>query len=122
MIVVGLWLREVVNVVFGLIFVMLCLFVCITVCVEMKNPDTKKTPLKGTSKTFNEIDGSPLLLPSGNIPYRQFLANHAVLAYKHAREKGWTTQDLSEVKVKAEALLAHSLDKEAQERLALLWT
>jgi hypothetical protein len=78
--------------------------------------------LKGTSKKFNEIDGSPLLLPSGKLPYRRFLANHAVLAYKYARQKGWSTQDLSEIEVKAEALLAHSLDKEAQERLSLLWT
>lgn len=77
--------------------------------------------LKGTKKTFSDMDGSLLLLPSGKTPYRRFLANHAVLAYKYAREKGWTTQDLSEIEMKAEALLAHSLDKEAQERLALLW-
>ena len=90
--------------------------------LKVLSPDVMTTTLKGTSITFNDLNGRPLLLPSGKFPYRMFLANHAVLAYKHAREKGWTTQDLSEIEVKAEALLAHSLDEEAQQRLALLWT
>ena len=71
--------------------------------------------------TLRDIDGNVLQLPNGNLPFRRLLANHSVLAHKNARKKGWIDEDLSEDEVRAEALLAHSLDSDARFRLQTLW-
>jgi len=78
--------------------------------------------LKGTQKQFADIDGAPLqILNTGNLPYRRLLANHSVLAHKKAREKTWISGDLAAEEVNAGALREHSLDREAQDRLKLMW-
>ena len=77
--------------------------------------------LTGTKMTFNDIQGAPLVLPSGNIPYRILIAHHSVLAHKYVRTQGWIGDDVSRVEVKAVALMAHLLDEESQIRVELLW-
>jgi hypothetical protein len=89
--------------------------------VKILDPSAMSEPLNGTTKTFRDIDGHLLKLPNGKLPFRRLLANHSVLAHKHAREKGWIGQDLSEVEVRAETLMAHSLDRDASFRLKTLW-
>ena len=89
--------------------------------VKILDPSARSEPLTGTNKTFRDIDGHFLRLPNGKLPFRRLLANHSVLAHKKAREKGWIGQDLSEVEVRAEALMAHSLDRDASFRLKTLW-
>lgn len=78
--------------------------------VKILDPSAMSEPLSGTNKTFRDIDGHFLEFPNRKLPFRRLLANHCVLAHKKAREKGWISQDLSEVEVRAEALMAHSLD------------
>lgn len=89
--------------------------------VKVLNPDILSDPLTGTTMTFSDIQGSPLLLPSGKTPFRRLLAHHSMLSHRHARNQGWIGEDLSQVEVQAAALLAHSVDQEAQNRLKLLW-
>mmetsp|Transcript_2256 Transcript_2256/g.6362 ORF Transcript_2256/g.6362 Transcript_2256/m.6362 type:complete len:305 (-) Transcript_2256:2001-2915(-) len=89
--------------------------------VKVINPDILSETLTGTTMTFNDIQGTPLLLPSGKNPFRRLIAHHSILSHKNARTQGWIGDDLSEVEVKAGALIAHSLDEEAQARLKLLW-
>jgi hypothetical protein len=81
----------------------------------------RNSALEGTSTTFGDIDGWRLQMPDGVHLCRQLLAHHAVLSHPFARDKGWSKQDLSEIEVKTDALMAHSHDKEAQERLRYLW-
>jgi hypothetical protein len=90
--------------------------------VKVLSTDLKPTLLKGTQKRFAEIDGAPLQIKSaGALPYRRLLAHHSVLAHRWAREKGWISDDLAAEEVNAGALLEHSLDREAQQRIKLLW-
>jgi hypothetical protein len=90
--------------------------------VKVLSTDLKPTLLKGTQKRFADIDGAPLQIKSmGALPYRQLLAHHSVLAHRWAREKGWISDDLAAEEVNAGALMEHSLDPEAQERIKLLW-
>ena len=89
--------------------------------VKVIKPAILSNTLTGTKKTFNDIQGLPLLLPSGRIPFRRLIAHHSILSHKNARTQGWIGDDLSQVEVKAVALMAHSLDEEAQTRLKLLW-
>ena len=78
--------------------------------------------LKGIQMRFADIDGEKLKIPKqGSIPYRRLLAHHSILAHRYAREKGWINDDLSAEEFNAGALLEHLLDKEAQERIKLLW-
>ena len=81
------------------------------------------TLLKGTQKRFADIDGAPLqiLNTEGHLPYWRLLANHSVLAHKKAREKNWISDDLAAEEVNACALMEHSLDREARDRLKLMW-
>lgn len=90
--------------------------------VKIINPAILSDTLTGTPRTFNDIQGLPLLLPSGNIPFRRLIAHHSILSHKNARTQGWIGDDLSQVEAKAAALMAHSLDEEAQTRLKLLWS
>lgn len=92
-----------------------------TFVVKVLDPSAMDEPLNGTSMTLRDIDGNVLQLPNGNLPFRRLLANHSVLAHKNARKKGWIDEDLSEDEVRAEALLAHSLDSDARFRLQTLW-
>jgi len=89
--------------------------------VKILNPAKLTEPLTGTAKTFGDIQGSPLLLPSGKNPYRRLLAHHSVVSHRYARSQGWIAEDLSHVEVQAAALMAHSVDQEAQARLRMLW-
>jgi len=90
--------------------------------VKVLSTDLKPTLLKGTQKRFADIDGAPLQIKStGALPYRRLLAHHSVLAHRWAREKGWISDDLAAEEVKAGALMEHSIDTAAQERIKLLW-
>jgi len=90
--------------------------------VKVLSLDLKSKLLKGTQKRFAEIDGAPLQIKiAGALPYRRLLAHHSVLAHRWAREKGWISDDLATEEVNAGALMEHSLDPEAQERIKLLW-
>ena len=89
--------------------------------VKILNPAILSDTLAGTTKTFYDIQGLPLLLPSGKIPFQRLIVHHSILSHKNARTQGWIGDDLSQVESKAVALLAHSLDEEAQTRLKLLW-
>lgn len=90
--------------------------------VKVLNPAKLSEELTGTTMTFSDIQGSRLLLPSGKTPFRRLLAHHSMLSHRHARNQGWIEEeDLTQVEVQAAALLAHSVDQEAQNRLKLLW-
>jgi HNH endonuclease len=89
--------------------------------VKVLDPSAIHEPLNdGTNKTLRDIDGKFLQLPNGNLPFTRLLANHSVFAHKKAREMGWIGQDLSEVEIRAEALMFHSLDRDASFRLETL--
>ena len=88
---------------------------------KVLNPNILSELLTGTTATFSDIQGAPLLLPSGNIPFKRLIAHHSVLSHRKARAQGWIGDDLSQVELRALALAAHSLDEEAQTRLQLLW-
>jgi len=89
--------------------------------LKVLSDDLKLKLLKGTQKRFGEIDGAPLQVKkAGALPYRRLLAHHSVLAHRWAREKGWISDDLAAEEMKAGALMEHSLDPEAQERMKLL--
>ena len=92
-----------------------------TLIVKVLNPCKLSEQLTGTTMSFSDIQGSPLLTPSGKIPFRRLLAHHSMLSHWHARNQGWIGDDLSQVEVQAAALLAHSVDQDAQNRLKLLW-
>ena len=78
--------------------------------------------LKGTTVSFQGIEGRELIFPQSKKPFQRLLAHHCMVAHRHARAMGWTTnQDMSEVEVQCTALMAHSLDEEAQRRLQVLW-
>jgi hypothetical protein len=90
--------------------------------VKVLNSDLELILLKGTQKRFAEIDGAPLkILIPGALPYRRLLAHHSVLSHRWAREQRWISDDLESEEVKAAALMEHSLDQEAQDRIKLLW-
>lgn len=90
--------------------------------VEVLSTELKTTVLKGTRLRFSDIDGAPLQInTAGALPYTRLVAHHSVLAHRWAREKGWISDDLAVDEVNAGALLEHSLDPEAQERIKLLW-
>ena len=90
--------------------------------VKVLSPEIRLEQLKGLQKRFADIDGEKLKISKqGSLPYRRLLAHHSVLAHQYAREKGWIGDDLSAEEFNAGALLEHSLDKEAQERIKLLW-
>ena len=81
-----------------------------------------RTPLNGTTVTFQDIQGWPLNLPSGQFPYRRLLAHHCLLTYRNARTMGWDDSiDMNQAEVHAQNVLSHSLDEEAQRRITLLW-
>ena len=83
-----------------------------------------RTPLNGTTVTFQDIDGRPLKLSGGvgELPYRRLLAHHCILAYRHARAMGWDNSiDMNQAEIHAQNVLSHSLDEEAQHRIAMLW-
>ena len=92
------------------------------IVVKLLASEIRSTLLKGTATTFSDIDGLPLITKvAGHFPYRQLLAHHSVLAHRWAREQGWISDDLAAEEVNAAALMGHSLDPEAQERIKLLW-
>jgi hypothetical protein len=84
-------------------------------------PTIRNSILKGTSVTFDEIDTSRLEMPEGVFPYRRLLTHHSFLGHRFAQKQGWSTQDLSDVEVKADALMVYALDKEVQERVRYFW-
>jgi hypothetical protein len=77
--------------------------------------------LTGTTVSFQDIEGRELLFPQSKEPFRRLLAHHCMIAHRHAHAMGWTDQDMSAVEVQCTALMAHSLDAEAQRRLQALW-
>lgn len=80
--------------------------------VKVLSSEIMSEQLKGLQKRFADIDGEKLkILKQGSLPYQRLLA----------REKGWIGDDLSAEEFNTGALLEHSLDKEAQERIQLLW-
>lgn len=90
--------------------------------VKVLSSEIMSEQLKGLHKRFADIDGEKLKISKqGSLPYRRLLAHHSVLAHQYAREKGWIGDDLSAEEFNASALLEHSLDKEAQERIKLSW-
>jgi hypothetical protein len=90
--------------------------------VKVLSPYLPSKLLTGTQQRFAEIDGAPLQIKSaGALPYRRLLAHHSVLAHRWAREQGWITDDLAAEEVNAGALMEHSLDQQAQDRIRLLW-
>ena len=90
--------------------------------VKVFCPGILSKQLKGVQQQFSDIDGKNLRIPNQeSLPFRRLLAHHSVVAHRYAREKGWIGGDLSAEEFNAGALLEHSLDKEAQERVALLW-
>ena len=92
------------------------------IVVKLLASELSSILLKGTTTTFSDIDGSPLITKvMGHWPYRRLLAHHSVLAHRWAREQGWISDDLATEEVNAAALMEHSLDPEAQERIKLLW-
>ena len=94
-----------------------------TFILKVLDGTLRSTKLKGTSTTFADIEGKTLQTLKGNhLPFRRFLAHHAVLCYRYAREKEWiASEDLSEIEVQDKALLEHSLDEKAQQRIKYLW-
>jgi hypothetical protein len=84
-------------------------------------PTIKNFTLNGTSTIFGDIDACRLEMPEGGFPYRRFLAHHSFLSHRFARKEGWSKEDLSEIGVNADALMAYSLDKDALERVGYLW-
>ena len=90
--------------------------------VKVLSGDLKSNFLKGTRKQFADIDDQPLQIRNAGVfPFRRLLAQHSVLAHRYARTKRWISDDLVTEEVNAAALLEHSLDPEAQERMKLLW-
>jgi hypothetical protein len=86
--------------------------------LKVLDPDLMATTLADTGKTFADVDGLPLVFPTGRMPYRRNLATHSVLAYRFARNQGWLQIDaLTEGEVTAGELIRFSLDEEAQQRL-----
>lgn len=77
--------------------------------------------LNGSTTRFQDIEGRELLFPESKHPFRRLLAHHCIIAHRNARAMGWIDQDMSEVEVQCTALMAHSLDEEAQRRLQVLW-
>jgi hypothetical protein len=87
--------------------------------LKVLNPDLHMRMLAGSQKRFAEIDGLPLItLTPGALPYRRLLAHHSVLTHQLARTKHWISDDLAAEEVNAAALMEHSRDQEAQNRLA----
>eukprot|EP00977_Amphora_coffeiformis_P002782 scaffold523_cov166-Amphora_coffeaeformis.AAC.10 len=90
--------------------------------VKVLCPEIMSEQLKGVQKRFADIHGNKLkILKQGLLPFQQLLVHHSVLAHQYAREKGWIREDLAAEEFNAGALLEHSLDKEAQEWIKLLW-
>ena len=83
--------------------------------------DLNAEVLSGTTVCFKDIEGRELLHPESKGPFRRLLAHHCMVAHRHARAMGWNDQDMSETEVQCAALMAHSLDEEAQRRLKMLW-
>lgn len=83
--------------------------------------DLNSEVLTGTAVCFLDIEGRELLHPESKRPFWRLLAHHCMVSHRHARAMGWTDQDMSEVEVQCTALMAHSLDEEAQRRLKVLW-
>lgn len=82
------------------------------------------TPLNGgTSITFKIIQGRPLNLPSGQLPYCCLLAHHCLWTYRNACTMGWDDSiDMNEaLKSMLKNVIHHSLDEAAQRRMTLLW-
>jgi hypothetical protein len=90
-------------------------------CVRILCPDLYAEFLTGTTISFQDIEGRELLFPRSKEPFRRLLAHHCMVAHRHARAMGWTDEDMSEAEVQCTALMAHSLDEEAQRRLQVLW-
>ena len=89
--------------------------------VKVLSPEIMSEQLKGIQKRFADTNGEKLKISKqGPRPYQHLLAHHSVLAHRYAREKGWIEDDLAAEEFNAGALLEHSLDKEAQERIKLL--
>jgi hypothetical protein len=89
--------------------------------LEVLDPSIKSITLKDTTVTFENIDGHPLLFPSGNRPWRRILGTHSILAHRKAREKGYLEEDqLTAAESSAQELMEFSLDKEAHERIRMV--
>jgi hypothetical protein len=52
--------------------------------LEVLDPSIKSNTLKDTTVTFENIDGRPLLFPSGNRPWRRILGTHSIFANRKA--------------------------------------
>jgi hypothetical protein len=90
--------------------------------LKVLNEDLHVKLLAGTQKRFAEIDGLPLIISKpGALPFKRLVAHHSVLTHQLARTKKWISDDLAAEEVNATALMEHSLDPEAQNRIKLLW-
>jgi hypothetical protein len=86
--------------------------------LKVLDPSIGTEVLEDTSLTFNDIDGHSLCFPNGNMPWRRLLATHSIFAHRHARDSGWLPSDeLTAAEVNAHALMAFSLDEDAQDRV-----
>ena len=73
------------------------------------------SPLK-----VSDMEGRNLKFHNDSRPWRRILALHSIMAHRHARSQGWLVDaDLTSAESNAQALINHSLDQEAQERLKL---
>ena len=87
--------------------------------LKVLDPSIRTVMLEGTAVTLNDIEGKPLVFPSGEMPWRRLLATHSIISLKNARQQSnWLEEDkLTAAEVNAQELMEFSLDAEAQARV-----
>ena len=82
------------------------------------NPALQGKVLLDTSLKFEDLEGTPLVFPSGNMPWNRLLGMHAHFALENARKQGWLPEDqFTAAESKAMQLLEFSIDEDAAARI-----